>query len=410
MGQTNRESFLSRHLPPWLSKNAFLLSLTSLLNDISSEMIFPILPIFITQVLGAPPAILGLMEGVANGIELSLRGISGVMSDRLARRRPLVSIGYAFSAVTKPLFAIATTWSAAVFIRAADRAGKGIRVTPRDALLAADSAGPHLGRVTGFRKAADNFGAVLGPLLCAGLLALFATWGLNQSESFRLIFFLSVFPALLGLAMVMGVKEPNRIPKAPSLRSVLLPPPGSWRNFLLLSALFSLGTVSWAFFVLRASDAGISNIIIPLLYVLANFIAMLSSTHAGELADKLGGKTLLGLSFALFGLVCFSFANSSEPFSLGLSFVFYGLFLGSYETSVRVYVATHFPNEQMGSRLGAYYWVTAICALPAGIIAGVLYPMQWHGWPLAFVWGMSISLISAVALVLSRHKHNPTRP
>ncbi len=399
-----KQTLFSKYIPTWLSENALLLSLTSLLNDISSEMIFPILPIYITQILGAPPAILGIIEGVASGTEHSVRGISGIISDRMPKRRPLISIGYAISAITKPLFSIATGWPVALLIRSADRAGKGLRVVPRDAFLATDSAGTNLGKIMGFRKAADNFGAVVGPLVCIALLALFAYFGLNNSEAYRLVFFISVFPAIFGLALVLKIKEPIRIPKAPNLRTVLLPPPGKWRNFLLLCAFFSLGMISWAFFVLRATDIGIAYFVIPLFYVLANFVGMMTSTYIGEIIDRIGAKTVLGLSFATFGFVCFLFLIVNEPIILGFAFAVYGLFLGSYETSIRVYVATHFPNDEMGSRLGSFYWITALCAVPSGFITGVVYPMQWNGWSFAFIWGLIISLISSFLLFATRHK------
>ncbi len=393
---------LSRFLPDWLPRNAWLLSLTSFLNDISSEMIFPILPIFLTVVLGAPPAAMGLIEGSAFTVEYSLRGLSGLLADRVPQRKPLVFLGYLFSAITKPLFAIANTWPAALVIRCADRAGKGVRVTPRDALLAVDARGEHLGRIVGFRKAADNFGAVIGPIVCAALLAIFAAWGWGQGASFRLIFIISFIPAFFGLVILFGLREVAGNPKPMPLKPLLLPPPGPWRSFLMLTIFFGLGQVSWAFFVLRAYDVGVALEFIPIVYVLYNLFALFSAVWIGGLTDKIGAKTTLGISFALFGMACLLFGLATSWVLVLAGFFFYGLFMGAYETSARIYVASNYPDDEQGSRLGAYNWAVGLSALPAGLIAGLLYSSSWMGVSASFAWGFAIALISVAGLILHR--------
>lgn len=397
--------------PEWLSKNALLLSLTSLLNDISSEMIFPILPIFLTTILGAPPYVLGLVEGSAHVVETLLRGASGFAADRMKKRKPLILIGYAFSAVTKPLFAMAYSWPFVLLVRVADRAGKGVRVSPRDALLAAESHGSHRGGIFGFRKAADSTGAIIGPLVCFGLLTLAATWALTPDTTYRLIFLVSFVPAFCALTMLLGVEEKSRGRLNPaSIRSQLTPPPGHWRNFLILSSLFGLGQISYAFFVLRAVNLGIGAATITLLYVLFNAVYALAAIPSGMLSDKWGPKAMLFFTFLTFALTCLAFNTFSSLLGLALAFALYGVFMGAYETVARVYIAEHFSNAKVGGGFGAYNMALGFTALPAGLIAGLLYPMQFFGFNAAFAFGAVISLISAAGiwLMLGGKNQNPS--
>lgn len=418
---------LRQFVPSWLSRNALLFSLTSFLNDISSEMIFPILPIFVTVVLGAPAWAVGVMEGVAHATETLLRGISGYYSDLMPRRRPLVVAGYGLSSVTKPVFALTNSWPLALLVRSSDRVGKGLRVTPRDAMLAEDSRGPSMGKIFGVRKMADSAGAVLGPLITFVLLALLGYYAVPLPDAYRIVFLLSFFPAALGVLLVFGVKEKeknhSREPLSKTVRETLMPPPGPWRNFLALSALFALGNISYAFFILSASDSGVGAAEVALLYVVYNIFYMIFSVPAGYLTDKYGSKRMLFATFAFFAAVCAVFGLEKSIFSNGIThpdllgisghlvpfafgFALYGIFSAGYETIARIYVAQHFPDKKLGSGLGAYNIVLGVMALPSGIISGLLYPVPGpFGASMAFWFGGTCAALSAVG-ILAFYRHS----
>jgi len=408
-------------LPKWLPRNALLFSITSFFNDVSSEMIFPILPIFVTGVLGAPVWALGLMEGIAHSLETIFRGISGYYSDQQPRRRPLVVAGYGLSALTKPVFAFASSWPFAILIRASDRTGKGIRVTPRDAMLAEDSRGPNMGKIFGIRKMADSAGAVVGPLITFALLAIAASYAVPLPDAYRIIFLLSFFPAALGVLLVFGVREKEKTlekqPLSKMVKETLFPPPGAWRNFLMISALFSFGNLSYAFFVLAAADAGASAIQVSLLYVLFNLFYMAFAVPAGWLTDKFGSKKMLMGTFLSFVVVCAMFGAAGAhgipslegailgiplyllPFAIG--FAFYGIFSAGYETVARIYIAEHFTNKRLGSGLGAYNIMLGFMALPSGMAAGILFPIPGPlGASMAFWLGGACSLAAAIGVFL----------
>ncbi len=405
-------------LPSWLPKNALLFSIVSFLNDISSEMIFPILPIFFTVILGAPVWALGLMEGAAHFFETMMRGASGFYSDRQRKRRPLVIAGYGISAFGKMAFAFASSWPICTFVRVSDRIGKGVRVTARDAILAEDSRGPKMGEIFGIRKMADSAGAVVGPI--ATFLLLSMALSSSAEGQYRMIFLLSFIPALLGILLLFWVKEKAHKALGGSIslqvRQMLLPKDGAWRNFLGISAVFSLGNLSYAFLVLAAVDAHIEPAHVALLYMLFNVVYMLFSVPAGMLIDRFGSKKVIFLTFLAFAAVCaifslapaasasFGVAGASSIIALG--FAAYGLFSAAYETSTRVYVAEHFPNSRLGSALGAYNIVIGVMALPSGLLAGLLFPLHGpYGASLAFIFGMLSSLLAAAA-VLVFYKHS----
>lgn len=418
-GGKKKKGFNAARLPSWLPKNALIFSAVSFLNDVSSEMIFPILPIFLTAALGAPIWAIGLMEGVAHTLETLLRGASGFYSDRQKSRRPLVLAGYGISAVSKMAFAFASSWPLALLIRSADRTGKGIRVTARDAILAEDSRGPKMGEIFGIRKMADSMGAVIGPLITFLILAFAASGAEPQESAYRLIFLLSFLPAAAGILLLFGVKEkPRRMLResiSRQVRTMLLPKNGAWRNFLAISAVFSLGNLSYAFFVLAAADAGIEPAHVVLLYVVFNAVYALFAVPAGIFTDKFGGKKMLFATFASFALVCVIFGAApaaASHFGMGamalffaFGFAVYGLFSAAYETVARVYIAEHFPNRHLGSALGAFNFAIGIMALPSGLLAGLLFPIKGpFGVSMAFVFGAACSVLAAAAIaVYYRH-------
>ncbi len=415
-------SFAAALLPKRLPRNAIIFSLVSFLNDVSSEMIFPILPIFFTTVLGAPAFVVGMMEGVAHTLETLFRGASGYYSDRQKKRRPLVISGYGISALAKPAFAFAGGWPFALAVRSIDRVGKGMRVTARDAMLAEDSRGPDMGKVFGVRKMADSAGAVAGPIITFAILA-YAASSIPLEGTYRLIFLLSFIPAAAGVALLFFLREKartaSREPIFAAIKETLLPPPGPWRSFLGISAVFGLGNISYAFFILAASDAGASPAVATLLYVLFNIFYMLFAVPAGALTGKIGSKKMLLATFLSYAAVCAIFAAAplllggalganfaGVPFfPLALGFAMYGIFSACYETVARIYIAEHFPNKRLGSALGAYNIVLGMLALPSGLLAGILYPLQSpQGASMAFIFGGLCAVCAAVGtLVYYRH-------
>ncbi len=278
-----------------ISKNVFVLGLVSFFNDVASEMIYPLVPIFLTSVLGAPVAIVGLIEGIAESTASILKVISGWLSDKWRRRKPFVVAGYSFSAIAKILLSLAFNWPFVLFARFIDRFGKGTRTSARDALLAESSENSVQGRAFGFHRALDTLGAVVGPLL-----ALLAIHSLDNK--FRLIFFLAFIPAFIGIILlVFFVKEKKK--EANSFATfhfnwAEIDP--SFKIFLLISFIFALGNSSDAFLILRAQNLGLSLSLVVLAYVLFNFSYAVFSTPAGIISDRIGPKKVLLTGFLLF--------------------------------------------------------------------------------------------------------------
>ena len=376
-----------------ISGNVLILGLVSFLTDVSSEMIYPLLPLFLTAVLGAGPAFLGVIEGVAESTAALLKLVSGIWSDRVRRRKPLVLAGYGISSLVRPLVAVATGPLAVLVIRFADRVGKGIRTSPRDALIA-DSVEPDLrGRAFGFHRAMDHAGALVGPLLAAALLA---TW----VSDLRIVFALAAIPGLLAVLLIVlklresAVAQPSAPTNSGSFLSLL--PRGRLRRFLLILFLFTLGNSTDAFLLLRAGELGVSAAHIPLLWAFFHVIKMVSVYPFGALSDRLGRRGMILAGWGVYALAYLGFARAQSEWQIWALFAFYGLFYGLTEGTEKALLADFADPAERGAAFGWYNFAIGIGALPASLLFGAIW--QQFGAPAAFGFGAALAGLAAVLL------------
>jgi MFS family permease len=375
-----------------LSRDTFLLALASLFSDISTEMLYPVLPVFLTQTLKASGSVLGLVDGIAQAAQNIVQGFSGALSDRLRRRKPIALCGYLLAALAKPLTGLAASWQGVLGARLLDRLGAGTRSAPRDALIAASVEAEHRGRAFGLEGVGDNAGAFLGPLLAVLLLS-------AAGIGMRTIFYLAVIPGLMAFLMVLLVRERRAAPNTQSssdlrLRSL---PRAYWR-YLLVTAIFGLGNSSNAFLILRTQDAGASVDTSILIYAAYNLVAALASYPAGSLSDRWGRRGVLLASFVVFLVAYLGFALASSLKVLGALFVSYGLYQGIFRTVGKSFASDLVPAALRASGIGCYSATVGVLQLAASVIAGVLWDRLGHG--AVFWYGAASSLLGIVALIL----------
>jgi len=391
---------------PGVSRNVFVLGLVSLATDVASEMPYPIIPIFLTVTLGAPVAFLGLIEGIAEGTASLMKVGSGWYSDRLSMRRPLVAAGYGLSAVGKVLLATAFHWPQVLIARTTDRFGKGVRTSPRDALIADSSLPEVYGRSFGFHRAADTAGAVIGPLIGLAILQI-----VGQNH-LRPILLAATVPGVLSVGLLVFVRERRRPPqpvaKAEGGARIDLSgaSPVFWM-FLSISLLFALGNSSDTFLILRAKDLGLSLSVVILMYVLYNAAYSLLSLPAGIVADRIGKRRLVTGGFFVYGLVYMGFALVGQGSAVWPLFLVYGVYMAFTDGQARAMVAELSPEERRGTFLGLYHTGIGLMALAASVIAGVLWDVV--GKPAPFWLGASTGF-AAAALMLALPRTQPRLP
>ena len=377
-------------------RNVFLLGVTSLLNDASSEIIYPLLPTFLISVLGGGPAYIGVIEGVAESTASVVKLVSGWLSDRLQRRKGLIVTGYALAAIARPFVAIATAPWQVLLIRFTDRTGKGLRSAPRDALLAASSAQKVWGRSFGFHRAMDHLGAVVGPLIAFVLVSVF-------DASYRFVFAVASIPGLMAVAVVaLGVRE-ARAPVLPAAETPRGAVPPSLRMFLVCMFLFTLGNSTDAFLLLRARALGVPVAALPLLWSLLHIVKSVSSVPGSGLSDRIGRKGVIALGWTVYVAVYGGFAAASSATVIWFLFVAYGLFFGLTEGTEKALVADLVAPSQRGAAFGFYHLTQGVAALPASIIFGLIW--NWAGPGLAFTMGASCAAVATVLLVFSVPGH-----
>lgn len=361
-------------------------------------MIYPLIPLFLTQTLGAPVAILGVIEGAAEATASVLKGVSGWVSDRIGRRRPLVIGGYGLAALTKPLLALAAGWPLVLVARVLDRFGKGLRGTPRDALIA-DSAEPALrGRAFGFHRSTDQAGAVIGPLLALPLLGLF-------HQDYRSLFAVAFIPAALGVATLFAVRETGRgrtAARPPAFRIPGSPP--AFRRFLLIMMLFTVGNSSDVFLILRAREVGFSAQQIVLLFAAFNLVYVTSAYPSGVVSDRVGRRRVLAAGLAVFSAVYLGFGLTAGREWVVALFLIYGLHQGLTDGNSRAYIADLVPAEQRATALGLYSMATGLGAFVASAAGGALW--QWRGAPATFLYGSALAGAAAAALAVKAKPSN----
>lgn len=351
-----------------LPRNVLVLGLVSLFADVSSEMVYPLLPVFLVDSLGAPALAVGLIEGVAEGTASVVKAISGRVSDRVGVRRPFVVGGYALSAAAKPLLAAAFVWPAVLGIRFVDRFGKGLRTAPRDALVAETTPERIRGRAFGFHRAADTAGAIAGPLIALGILAL-------TDDRLRVVFLIAVVPGIVSIVLLRYVAEARGAVAASDRRATIgLRHLGSrYYVLLLLTLLFTLGNSSDAFLLLRADDLGLGASAIVLAYVTFNASYALLATPAGSLSDRIGRRNVILVGWVTFALVYFAFAAVDGTGPLWVLFPLYGLVMATTDGVGRAFVVDFAPADQHGTALGLYHAGIGVMTLVASLLAGLLW-------------------------------------
>jgi MFS family permease len=380
-----------------ITGNVLIFGLVSFLNDVSSEMIYPLLPLFLTAVLGAGPAFLGVIEGIAESTAALLKLFSGIISDRIIYRKKLVLSGYVLSTIARPLIAAATAPLTVLFIRFADRVGKGIRTSPRDALIADSTDSKMRGKAFGFHRAMDHAGAITGPLLAAALLTTFV-------EDMSTVFWLSAIPGLLAvLLIIVKVREVERQKISVESTFLQVVPKGQLRTYLLILFLFTLGNSSDAFLLLRAGQLGIAPAVIPLLWTFFHVVKMIAVMPFGALSDRIGRRAVIVAGWGVYALAYLGFALASTELHAWLLFALYGLFYGLTEGVEKALLTDLAEPSQRGGAFGWYNFAIGIGAFPASLLFGVIW--QKFGPRMAFVFGAVLAAVSATLLwVLVRKK------
>ncbi len=382
-----------------LPRNVWVLTFTSLLTDISSEMVFNLLPLFLANVLGVRTNVIGLIEGIAETTASLLKVFSGWLSDKLRRRKALTVAGYSLSAVSKPLLIFATAWTGVLIVRFADRVGKGLRNAPRDALVADSVDARRRGLAFGVHRAGDTFGALLG--LGLALLIVFSTQAgaitLSQ-ETFQIVVLVSFIPAALAvLVLSLGARDIPPRSEAEPPRLNLRETPLAFRQFLGIVVIFTLGNSADAFLILRAQERGLSVTSVLGMLMMFTLVYTLVSAPAGALSDRIGRRRLILAGWGVYGLIYLGFALAAAAWQIWLLYALYGLYYGLFEGTARALVADLVPPQTRGTAYGLYNAAVGLAALPASILAGVL----WHGVGAWQGFGPSAPFLAGAALAVT---------
>jgi MFS family permease len=376
-----------------LPRNVKILGLASLLNDIASEMVFPLLPAFLIGVLHGSKTSLGMIEGVADSVSSILRLFSGAWSDRIRSRKSFVIVGYALAALARPLSGLAGQPWHLLGTRTADRIGKGIRTSPRDAMIA-DSTPPQMrGRAFGFHQAMDHLGAAMGPLLA--MLFLFLWPG-----QLRTLFLLTVIPGLFVVVLItVALQEKPHVAakEMPVLPQSLRPLNWSFRYYLVALVLFTLGNSSDAFLLVRSSELGVPQNLLPLLWCLFHIVKTASNLIAGHWTDRAGAKLLLVIGWLAYGAVYLCFALAASAWQAWAIFLVYGFVYSLTEPAAKAMVTELVPAERKGLAFGWFHFAIGIAALPSSLLFGWLYD-HYGAWT-AFGWGTASAALASLLLV-----------
>ena len=372
-----------------LSRNVYVVSLVSFFQDTASEILYPVLPFFVTGVLGAPPAVLGLIEGLADGTASAMRAVSGRLAD-LRHRRPLVAAGYGASAFGKFLLALAGAWPAVLVSRVTDRVGKGLRGPPRDAIIADETTPANRGRAFGFHRAADTAGAVVGPLIG---LALYEIVG----QRFRPLLWIAIIPAVISVALVFLIRErPHIRPRVPTAWSTQELPRRFW-HLIALVAVFGLVNFPDTLLLLRAKDLDLGFAGVALVYVLYNVTYAALSYPAGLVSDRLSRRVVFATGLAVFALSYLGFGLTTTAAWVWVLLPVYGAYAALTDGVSRAWVADLVPDDVRGTALGIHAAVSGFGLLVAGVWAG----LAWHGTGhLPFLISGIVVAVLAVALLL----------
>ena len=386
------------------------IGLVSLLNDASSEIIYPLLPVFLATSLGASARAIGTIEGLAESISSLLKLFAGYLSDRLAKRKLLVVAGYSLASIARPLLAFASSWSQVLAIRLTDRVGKGIRTAPRDAMIADTVSVEQRGLAFGFHRAMDHGGAVIGPLIGYVLVLIFVAKASSPTMGeFSKIFLAASVPAFIAvLVAIFFMREsPVHAPAdARPLKFSLRGFDSNFKRFLLVLALFTLSNSSDSFLILRATESGVSIAMVPLLWAAHHGSKVLSSLLGGDLSDRLGRKRLIVAGWVLYAAVYAGFAFATQTISLWILFLIYGIYFGLAEGAEKALVADLVRPEQRGTAYGLYNLAFGVTVFPASFLMGMIW--DWKGPTVAFLVS-AVMGATAAALLLILVKPHPDR-
>jgi len=376
--------------------NIFFLGLISFFTDLSTEMVYPLIPLYLTSAFGVTPALVGIIEGIAESAASLLKVFSGYITDRWQKKRAVAFSGYATGVLYKLALLFASSWAGILGARVLDRIGKGIRTAPRDVLVSESADQGNMGKAFGLHKALDMSGAALGILITFFLLR-----GIGDNFDFKKLFLLSMIPAALGLFMFFFIKE-AKAPRVPKNREPfwknISKVDGQLRLYLLVVFLFTLGNSSNTFILLKANAVGFDMVSVILLYFIYNATASVLSLPFGRLSDRIGRKRLLVPGYLVFSLCYLGFAFASSQWLMIVVFVIYGAYTAMIAGVERAFVAEISPPDLKGTMLGLQSTIAGIALLPASVIAGVLWDA--FGSAVPFVFGASLSLAAALILLI----------
>ena len=394
-----------------LPRNVIAIGLVSLLNDASSEIIYPLLPVFLAGSLGASAKAIGIIEGLAESMSSLLKLFAGYLSDRLGKRKLLVVAGYSLASLVRPLLAFAQTWQQVLGIRIADRVGKGFRTAPRDAMIADTVQVEQRGIAFGFHRAMDHGGAVIGPLVGYLLVVLLVANATSPTRSeFSRIFLVASIPALLAVLVAIFFMRESPVQRQQNAEITKLSLRGfdsNFKRFLLVLALFTLSNSSDSFLILRAMDAGVSVAVVPLLWAAHHGTKVLSSLFGGDLSDRLGRKRLIVSGWVLYAAVYAGFAFATQTISLWILFLIYGIYFGLVEGAEKALVADLVRPEQRGTAYGLYNLAFGVTVFPASLLMGMIW--DWKGPATAFLVSAFMGATAAVLLLILVRPHSEPR-
>ncbi len=379
---------------PRLPRPVWLVSWTSFFTDVASEAVYPIMPLYLTKVLGGTAMALGVIEGAAEALNSLLKIVTGRLSDRRGARKPFVLVGYGVSTLARPLVALATSWMHVLAVRLTDRVGKGIRSAPRDALLASWATPSTRGYVFGLHRSMDHAGAIVGPLLASLFLWFYP-------GEYRTLFALTLVPGLIAVAMLLPVPDvrsdaPSAEAGTAAASGRAMPLGGAFYRYLGVLVLFSLGNSTDAFLLLRLSDVGVGAAWIPVTWAALHVVKAVVSPIGGLLSDRLNRKAIIAAGWIVYAGVYAGFAMASTAAALVPLFLVYGLYYGLTEGVEKAVVADLAPSEARGAAFGAYHAVIGVGALLASLIFGLVWKVA--GAPVAFALGAGLALVSAAWL------------
>jgi len=398
------------------SPNVFFLGVVSFLTDISSEMIFTLVPLFLSNVLGATTTIIGLVGGLSDSTDAIFRIASGWFSDKIRKRKLLAVVGYTFSTIVKPFMYLATNWGAVLAIRFSDRVGKGIRSSPRDALVASSVLPAERGKGFGFHRAMDTAGATLGLALAALIIYAVQGGGLDLSlKSYQWLVLIGIIPAVLGVIVLLVFVHEKKAEAGPGGDSKLgassATAKGSFdirfKIFLAIMAVFTLGNSSDFFVILRAQNLEVPLIWVTIMLVLFNATYAVTALPMGMLSDKLGRRRVIALGWFIYALVYLGFALASSLWQAWALFALYGIYYGVVEGVGRAFVADLVPEGRRGTAYGLYQGLTGLMLLPASVIAGWLWQAINPSAPFYFGSGLAFLAMIGILTLIQEPKRSP---